>query len=95
MAFSVFLQEKAKNALTNVRKRKIRFIVKELSANISLFYGKTKSARKPYFQTAYFRKTKKTARMRQMKAARWFHWKACPRKRNIMTIVKTVKEITS
>lgn len=43
----------------------------------------------------YFRNTKKTARTRHTKAARWFQWRASPLKRRVTTKVKTMRETTS
>ena len=40
-------------------------------------------------------KTKKTAKIRQANAAKWFHWRGCPLKRKVTTIVKTVNDIAS
>ena len=40
-------------------------------------------------------KTKKTARIRQANAAKWFHWRGWPLKRKVTTIVKTVNDIAS
>lgn len=44
---------------------------------------------------SYFRKTKKTARTRHTKAARWFQWRDSPLKRRVTTKVKTMRETTS
>lgn len=49
----------------------------------------------PNFDVAYFKKTKKTARMRQQNATRWFHWSAWPLKKTVTRTVKTVSEMTS
>ena len=43
----------------------------------------------------YFRKTKKTAIIRQTNAARWFHWRPCPLNINVTITVKTVSDMTS
>ena len=43
----------------------------------------------------YLRKTKKTARTRQRKAAMWFHWRDWVRNMKRAITVKTVREITS
>ena len=43
----------------------------------------------------YFKKTKKTAMMRQKNAAKWFHWRVCPLNITVTSTVNTVREITS
>ena len=43
----------------------------------------------------YFRNTKNTAIIRQMKAARWFHCRPCPLNIKVTITVKTVSDMTS
>ena len=47
------------------------------------------------FLANYFKNTKKTAMIRQMKATRWFHCNACPLNMKVAMTVNTVREITS
>lgn len=44
---------------------------------------------------SYFKNTKKTARIRQKKAAKWFHWSDWPLNITVTRTVNTVREITS